>query len=612
MNYGRFFELDIKNSIFEKGVVLFNYRWLEINQQNDGINTIGFPVYLTFTPESVIFNLHYIDDKQYLDNGPDRRHYHNTIIELPFSLNCEVSNELAEALNDTYSAPFPVSVNTPLRKVIENSYNNNGFGETGYSCLTCFEPEAGDAYRKDPQGDTHFLRKIILDFLYDLEFSDVFKNIPFYDRLYSKFKENFLFNALMNKTRYYYYRLVLSKMDVIEPIKNVENGNEEELKLTERRIRSFVELYAKAEQDWVNSILDKCAMHQFHESPWFEESNVELEQVYWSKRINKWKLGQQDNPDSINEIEKIPEQNKYSRSSLRRKKYLHKNGADKDSFRLTVNDTFWLANIGLTNREKTSFFKDAERKHRGLLKESARWQVLHYHFGGLAKIWCGNPSKIILSIILSIPIVFVVAAWLWDISMSNNPNKWYVMLSLVIIGGLVYEFKVLIQRVVRRSFGIGAWNLLMPRLLAAIIAAWFTMSMTDDLFLNFAKEPVNYSSAIPAIIVLFLSTLLFVGYESRQLNPFDAPVYNILSSVVLIIIAYFYSFVVGLMMFDFFGERMLSSNISNIQCMCSYYIDNETMHNRLGFVFQFSFLATFIGIFINLMFKGRPVTDSNN
>ena len=119
MNYGRFFELDINNSVFENGVVLFNYRWLELNQLKDGINTIGFPVYLTFTPESVIFNLHYID------NESDRRHYHNTIIELPFSQNCEVSNELSEALNDTYSAPFPVSVNTTLREVIGNSYKKN-------------------------------------------------------------------------------------------------------------------------------------------------------------------------------------------------------------------------------------------------------------------------------------------------------------------------------------------------------------------------------------------------------------------------------------------------------------------------------------------------------
>ena len=603
MNYGRFFELDINNSVFENGVVLFNYRWLELNQLKDGINTIGFPVYLTFTPESVIFNLHYID------NESDRRHYHNTIIELPFSQNCEVSNELSEALNDTYSAPFPVSVNTTLREVIGNSYKKNVFCEAGYSCLVCFEPEVADAYSNGSNEDTHFLRKIILDFLYDLEFSDIFKNIPFYDRIYSKFKENFLFNALMNKTRYYYYRSVLNKMDVIESIENVENGNEEGLKLMERKIRSFVELYAKAEQDWVNSILDKHSMQQFHESPWFEESNVELEQVYWSKRINKWKLEQQDSPGSINEIEHVPEQNKPSRNSLQRKKYLHKIGADKDSFCLTVNDTFWLANIGLSNREKSIFFKDAERKHRDLLKESAKWEVIHYHFGGLTKIWCGNVSTITWSIILSIPIIFVIAVWLWYISKCNNPNEWYVLMSLLLIGGLIYCMKEFTQRVVRHSFGLGAWNIMMPRLLAAIIAAWFTMSMTDALFGNFANEPVN----LPAIIILFLSTLLFVGYESRQLNPFDTPAYNILSSVVLIIIAYFYSFVVGIMMFDFFGEKMLRSNAANVPCMCSCCMDNNNIiFNKFGFVFQFSFLATFIGIFINLMFKGKPVTDSNN
>ncbi len=98
MNYGRFFELDFESSRLQEGVAVFNYRWLVDNSDLKG--TPRYPIYLTFTSEAIIFNLHYLDSKQ------EDNHYHNPIIELFLSPNMEISDGLTEALNETIGENF--------------------------------------------------------------------------------------------------------------------------------------------------------------------------------------------------------------------------------------------------------------------------------------------------------------------------------------------------------------------------------------------------------------------------------------------------------------------------------------------------------------------------
>ena len=615
MNYGRFFEFDFESSIIEKGVAVFNYRWLEQKRPDDGKKTPLHPIYLVFTQDSIKFNLHYLENKNYGDAEKKDsvwRHYHNTIIEFRLSSNLDVSDGLTDVLNDTYRALFPVSVNTQLRKDIEVSFDSQDCWEKGFNGFACFEPEGKDVYGDNVNVNNHFLRKIILDFLYDLEFTDVFMNVPFYDRLSVKLKENFLFNALMNKTRYYYYRTVLSNMEVIEPCLNDRDENWDNMEKTERKIRSFIELYAKSEQDWVNSILDKRAMLQFHESPWFEESNEELEQVYWTRRENKWITKQNNGPGEekrVEEIGEIPIFVNNSRVSRARKRILHRIGADKDSFRLTVDDAIRLANKRASNQGKADSLKYAENVHENITNESAKWEVFHYHFGGLIKIWCGNISTLLCSLALLIPVILVVATWLWGMLICIKPDEGSFVFFLVLLCCMFLGMKLFMHKFVRPTWGCGAWGLLMPRLLAAIVAAWFTMSMTNVLFKNFAfvtQSTFRWS----AILILFLTTLLFVSYESRQFNPYGNLLSNIISSLALIFIAYFYAVVVGFMVYDFFGMRLFYNEIALDSCL---YLPSKLMLKlRMEFVLQFSFFATFIGIFLQLMFKGRPVTDSNN
>ena len=80
MNYGRFFEFDFESSYLQKGIAVFNYRWLK--RKDSGVKkSPRYPIYLTFTPESFSFNLHllkenkaytlHIVDEKQLDGLPE-------------------------------------------------------------------------------------------------------------------------------------------------------------------------------------------------------------------------------------------------------------------------------------------------------------------------------------------------------------------------------------------------------------------------------------------------------------------------------------------------------------------------------------------------------------
>ena len=224
------------------------------------------------------------------------------------------------------------------------------------------------------------------------------------------------------------------------------------------------------------------------------------------------------------------------------------------------------------------------------------------------------------SIILSTAIILMVLSGFGGITKYNEPKdlalkKDLAFLLFVVMWYItIWGYRFFMRSFFRHTWGSGFWGLQMPHLLAAVITAWFTISMTDVLFKYFAivHSPVNW----PAMVILILSTLLFVGYESSQLNPYDKRIYSLFSSLFLIGIAYFYSVVVGFMVFEFFGEPMIKDIIIDKTCKCvgtSCTCAHEVAsHNRDHFIFQFSSFATFIGIFLQLMFRGRPVTDSNN
>ena len=123
-----------------------------------------------------------------------------------------------------------------------------------------------------------FLRKLMLDFMFDLKHSDVFQNSAYYQQMYSGLMSDFYFSALMHKCEYYYYRELItdeiSKIGKEEKAEKPEN-KETKTKKHEERVSRLRCLYAqelyKAEELWIKDI-----MSPFSEV-YFEHYNIKDE-----------------------------------------------------------------------------------------------------------------------------------------------------------------------------------------------------------------------------------------------------------------------------------------------------------------------------------------------
>jgi len=319
MNYGRFFRLNNAKSDLSRGIAFYDYIWL---QDKDCVKngTPEYPVYLTVSHDSIDFHVHYHND--YTDNEGNHihKHLHNAILTLPLSANIEIKDGLTEALVESWNTNFPEYDNGQcnyLYNLLENAILNDKDNGLCYTDLPIFnnEPrqqsiikEAKEKIKKndyyvhreyyaylkkilnewnraiervnniyntdfkyyqgqypEPYRFNKFIRILILDFLFDLEQTKVFQTSPHYEHISIKLKENFFFNALANKAKYYYYRKIEPS---IEP--SQENKN------------FFLENYfLLAEEQWIKSIMDPRSDHNFTlEKGWFDNPEEEMVKVY--------------------------------------------------------------------------------------------------------------------------------------------------------------------------------------------------------------------------------------------------------------------------------------------------------------------------------------------
>lgn len=601
MNYGRFFEYDFESSRLPDGVAVFNYRWLQDNDGND--DTPRYPIYLTFTSEVIVFNLHYIDEAT-------KSHYHNPIIELFLSPNLEISDGLSETLNESFYNEFPLKKDKHLRSIIRKSYERDCeqgvfLSDDNYSSLDIFEVETASDYpEEDPSKATHFLRKLILDFLYDFEYTSVFKNLAYYNEVSIKLRENFLFNALMNKMRYYYCRMRL----VGDELYSILDCKETSDSILEKELKFLFQRYENVESDWVDSIINPKSAKAFHYSPWFGENHEELEQVYRVKRLSflrrhkkKNKLEQRIEP--ISEMSTIPPLATKDNIREIKRNFLSKEGISRENtFGLTVS-TF----LNLIDKKRNKKYIEAEdngqesfekskSNHKKTAKNAARWDVDHYQFLSLLRVWCGDKKTMIMSTFILLGIIGVLVGFFFLLHYNKSlkiDTGWEVIIIFLIGVILAIVSRVFMRKYRRINWGNGFMMLIMPRILAAVITAWLTMCIGQDLFEKFIDQSYNWSS----IIILSFITLCCIAYESRALTPYDSWLHWLFSAFVVFAIAYIYAIVSGILVYDFFGTKI-------------YINGAEEKPDPYVFIPQFAFFATFIGIFLQLMFQGKSITKT--
>lgn len=523
MNYGRFFALDIETSDIPHGIAIFNYHvvrnWNRSTWCNEIQDMPQYPIYLQFTSEGVFFYLH-VNELM----GDRIIHQDCLILSLLLSSDLDVRDNLTEAINRIYDTAFPKNL---TNEVPEESMLKSPECIC-YSALDVFNKQEKQSYgkRTDEQETVNhcYVRKIFLDFLYDLEHSDVFKNIVLYDDIYIKLHKNFLFNAIANKAEYYYqrYQQILHKRPFEVP-----------WGIPHKKL-FYAEYYAKAEQRWVETITNPQAERCFNDSQWFSDVESEMASVYVSKS------------------EKA-----------------HKNGGRLKSDYMACCNEYVSKIIFPGHEPSSSKYKSTKDKITRIITTSAKtasdWYLKKYSFSGTLKIWYGRKYKwlnfIIMSLVAWLCLIFLVPSFFKTI-FSDLATPTLIIISAILflwISGFINYRRWHIRTV-------SCINILMPRLFASIVAAWFTLAIGEDIFKGFFD--IVHQKWVSCILLGIL--IVFVNYEIGKINPYIPFHKKIYRTAGLISVAFSYAFIIGVLVINFFGGKYLER---------SDYIDEFYMNN---------------------------------
>lgn len=459
MNYGHFFHLNTEKSDLTQGITVFDYKGVISKEPGK------HDVYAFILDDGVHFEYHFHHEK-------DSSHVHTDIAFLPFASTTEVHDRLSRVIEECHDVTFPDEIDNRAQNPVEinNPLKKNHTDSSGYSRLSVFS--VGET--KD---DGNIIRRMILDFLFDMEHSTVFQVSSYYGQVREMLHSNALTAAILARAEYYYQRQQQQEKDYI----------------LDDRLRAqliYANDYTLAERKWVDFLCSEHAGGMLAESAWLKTNNQptsvsqELSQVYMSKENGLTSC------DYVNSIA------------------FPKEGEEKDKIK----------------KEELCL----RVKHTAQRAQAA--YLHHYDILGTLCIWFDNGLSMIRS---SFPFV-------------------------------------------------GLHNFFLPRLMAAIVAAWLTIIQCIDKFI-FSNSGIH-SSFILLLLMLFL--IIYVYHEIRKKNIHLKRKTIICREIVLLSIAFFYSIIVGLC---FLGLPQLDTAL------------NFTLYTTIG---------VFIGIFINMLFEDRSITES--
>ena len=314
MNYGKFFRLNQRTSKIEEGISIYDYIDLPAYFESSESNEMSpkYPISATITEYSIRFRVHYsayrvnkgnnlcdylynVKDAFKVDKNTEIRHMEEVILELPFSN--DSTDDLYNIIKDVYITRYPILdvekdgnerairnyiynliirryedvgevENTSITQSLYNSLHVNCDSDSSYSTLWLMGLVKNNKYNLttntydnktiDAQLSKNidgFLRKLLLDFMFDLKHSDVFQTSKYYQAMYSGLMSNFYFSALLHKCEYYFYRSLIT--DLIKR------------KITEEKTlkQHICGLYAKAlfdaESLWIHDIMAPSAEKYF-------------------------------------------------------------------------------------------------------------------------------------------------------------------------------------------------------------------------------------------------------------------------------------------------------------------------------------------------------------
>ena len=738
MNNGSFFRLDIETSKVVNGITFFNYVDLPDLYAKDG--EIRYPIRLSISSESVSMFVHYYKAEYYKEKAVENgiivpppfegdvrknieetkavpRHSEEVIINLPFT--SKDSEALSSSIKHIYNSAFPFG--NYLNDLLKTRYGNeltkdsdyyntrtSQINKDSYSSLTIWGLLNKDKDRinllDNKDQITKFLRKLLLDFMFDLMHSDVFECSKYYLQMREGLMNDFFFSSIVKKSEYYYNRRLIrnrlnsilksinnsqaifdvvgeirknnkirnrklwwsrllrpNDIDVVNRINIEYETNVESIGRNEcfnrqayDAVQSIKNLYAEKLDDseaiWMDVIMSPLADKHFSFSPEWYEDQVSSERKEGTFSVSEsWFVNPEEEMARVNfplpehdsgnsiihylnsfELSNLigsKDNSSISARNTRISKWYYRRFDFKDTFRLhlfnNVNILFtiilWLFAI---TSVMSSFFTDLWEYpiyfstfpllcSLSLFASSLCIKLSSYKYCNskriddvLLRMRYKRESKKAFNgalsfLCLAVFLIFSIFNFFYGFVDTTfyNLSAWGVLL-LVVCLLLGFNHK---NRVVDNI------HLLLPRLVASIMTAWIMIVIGNDI----VKEYLS----IPVLFIITIIVFVFVLYENNKALPHQKPQIIVFRAVELMLISFSIAVIVGI-----FAVDVLSTSLLKDASDYNLVVDNYSwplLANYKEFtitifpkyLIPFSFLAMFIGVFIQMIFEEKNITE---
>lgn len=414
MNYGHYYKLNTHHSDLTNGIAVFDYKGIE--EYSDGEH---HHIYVTIQECGIHFAYHYYKNEE-------SKHLDCDIVTLPLPTNALGHEIMTEAVNECYNVVFPKEIGETVKE-------HDPLGTRGYTPMLSLKLQK-------PESDGYIVRKMMLDFLFDIEHGEVFQVSTLFGRIKSVLHENPLTSTLFAKAEYEYQRRLQNEAATVSQRSSAA-------KLV------YADDYTRAEKRWVDILNGSAIDRILAESPWFESSvTEELNNIYSSKRN-----------------------------------------------RLAAADYLY----GIHSKSESDKIKKLRYRVRQTAKASSDAYLHRYHLTGIFHIWYSKDAWLatLLTIAACVTLLFGFIANAEKLAgaMIRPISLLYPFLILVGIGILTMSIG---QR--RRLRPIGILDAMFPRMFAAIVAAWFTIyKYFADYLDGFASLDVNAAMLLLLVIYVY-------------------------------------------------------------------------------------------------------------
>lgn len=482
-----------------------------------------------------------------------------------------------------------------------------------------------------------FLRKLLLDFMFDLNHSDVFQNSACYNKMLTGLTSNFYFSALMHKCEYYYCRKLILKE--IESYEKKDNQSEVD------KIRIIKLLYAnnlfKAEKIWVDDIISPQAEREFDflhpkkENPNIKEKHVILR--LFSNIKSLFSFNKTFLPDEFRRW------NSWFAPPEEEMKRVCFGMADEENItEIHICNTDTLATyLQITSNDRL----DVEMKEicREIRDSISRWFLRRYDFhdtayfhlskfsnwtlvGGLLSlililfyvpclvmpdIFDNEPLKTLqhyfpLAIILLVMIISYIIYWrIWNVEKNRMCSKYnplvekslllskhritllfsFLFIIFVFINnfvfGLIFVFILVIFAYVFHLDLVHSIRFYLSKIISSLhllfprlVASITTAWLTITLGFDLYVSFFDKPVSMPTTLFISFVIIMFILFEINRITPRVSLWKKTLRSVELLLISWCISILVGIVVIDFVGERFLERG-GYVENYLTEYVVNE-------------------------------------